>query len=143
MLVKSFGRILALSAVVLVALAGCGNYPKTAVVRGTVTYKGKPVPNGTITFIPTDDRPSATGDIGPDGSYRLTTYRPGDGAVLGTHKVVIVAMQDMRHQPAEAWTPTPPPIIPLKYTSLATTDLEAEVKDEENVINFDLKDAKK
>src|SRR5205823_12586516 len=54
------------------ALAGCGGGgPKTALVRGTVTYKGKPVPNGTVTFIPASGH-HATGDIRPDGSYTLT-----------------------------------------------------------------------
>src|SRR5262245_54558099 len=138
-------QLTARKAVVLVLLlalsAGCGdNRPKTAVVRGTVNYKGKPVPNGTVSFVPSSG-PKATGEIGPDGSYQLTTFRKGDGAVLGEHKVVIVAMQ--KNDPnIEAFTPLPPPIVPTKYTSLATTDLKAEVRDQENTINFDLKDDK-
>jgi hypothetical protein len=130
--------------ILLLALAvGCGSgRPKTAVVRGTVTYKGKPVPNGTITFTP-NSGPTATGEIAPDGSYQLTTFRKGDGAVLGEHKVVVVAMQKNNDPNIEAFTPLPPPIVPTKYTSLATTDLKAEVKDEDNTINFDLKDDKK
>ena len=128
----------------VLALAGCGsNQLKTAVVRGTVTYKGKPVPNGTISFVPTSG-PSATGEIQPDGSYVLTTYRKGDGAVLGPHTVVIVAMQDMSDRLPEARQPLPPAIIPLKYTSLATSDLRAEVHDRENTLDFSLQeDAKK
>ena len=129
--------LIILGAAVL-ALAGCGsNQLKTAVVRGTVTYKGKPVPNGTISFVPTSG-PSATGEIQPDGSYVLTTYRKGDGAVLGPHTVVIVAMQDMSDRLPEARQPLPPAIIPLKYTSLATSDLKADVENKENTINFDL-----
>ena len=135
--------LIMLGAAVL-ALAGCGsNQLKTAVVRGTVTYKGKPVPNGTISFVPTSG-PSATGEIQPDGSYVLTTYRKGDGAVLGQHTVVIVAMQDMSDRLPEARQPLPPPIVPLKYTSLATSDLRAEVHDRENTLDFSLQeDAKK
>jgi hypothetical protein len=131
------------AAVLVLFLAlGCGDHrPKTAVVRGTVTYKGKPVPNGTVNFVSASG-PAATGEIGPDGSYRLTTFRKGDGAVLGAHKVVIVAMQKNDAQ-IEAFTPLPPPIVPMKYTSAATTDLTAEVKDQENTINFDLKEEKK
>jgi hypothetical protein len=124
-------------------LAGCGDgRPKTAVVRGTVTYKGKPVPNGTINFIPAVG-PASSGEIGPDGAYTLTTFRTGDGAVLGTHKVVIVAMQALGDKAVEAWTPLPPPIVPMKYTSLGTTDLTGEVKDQENTINFALTDDQK
>jgi hypothetical protein len=126
-----------------VVLAGCGsNDKKTAVVRGTVTYDGKAVPNGTVSFIPADGR-SATGEVQPDGSYILTTYRKGDGAILGQHKVVIVAMEDMSNRLPEARNPLPPSIIPVKYTSLATSDLRADVKDQENIIDFKLEDEKK
>jgi hypothetical protein len=141
MVAKPLRRAAVVVVAALIVLAGCGDKkPKTAVVQGKVTYNGKPVPNGTINFIPADG-PAATGEIGPDGSYRLTTHKKGDGAVLGTHKVVIVAMQNV--EVGEAFTPLPPPIVPIKYTSLSTTDLTAEVKDQENTINFDLKDGKK
>jgi hypothetical protein len=127
----------------VLALAGCGSDRlKTAVVRGTVTYRGKPVPNGTISFIPASG-PSAAGEIQPDGSYTLTTYRKGDGAVLGRHTVVIVAMQDMSNRLPEQRNPLPPPIVPEQYTHQATSDLRAEVKDEENTINFSLREEKK
>lgn len=126
-----------------VGLPGCGGYDrKTAVVRGSVTYNGKAVPNGTISFIPADGR-SATGEIQPDGSYTLTTYRKGDGAILGQHKVVIVAMEDMSNRLPEARNPLPPSIIPVRYTSLATSELRADVKDQENTIDFKLEDDKK
>jgi hypothetical protein len=118
-----------------------------AVVKGKVTYKGKPVPNGTINFLPDDgNKLSATGEIQPDGSYALQTTqgtRPSDGAVIGKHKVVIVAMQDMASRLPEERIPLPPPIVPIKYTSPATSDLTAEVVDKENEINFDLKDEAK
>ena len=127
----------------VLALAGCGgDRLKTAVVRGTVTYNGRPVPHGTISFIPASG-PSATGELQPDGSYTLTTYRKGDGAVPGRHTVVIVAMQDMSDRLPEQRNPLPPPIVPVRYTSLATSDLRAEVKDEENMVNFSLRDEKK
>jgi hypothetical protein len=125
-------------AAVALCLAGCGGGSGTVPVRGTVTFKGKPVPSGTITFIP-DAGPHATGEIGPDGTYTLTTYKAGDGAVPGSYKVVVVAMQDTSARLPEERTPLPPPIVPTKYTSVATTDLTAQVKDGENTINFDLK----
>jgi hypothetical protein len=143
MFVKTFHALarVALAGAVCV-LAGCGSDQlKTAVVRGTVTYNGKAVPNGTISFIPASG-PNATGEIQPDGSYTLTTYRQGDGAVLGKHTVVIVAMEDMSNRLPEQRNPLPPSIIPDKYTSQATSDLRAEVKDQVNTIDFALKDDK-
>lgn len=121
-------------------LFGCGVAgPKTAIVKGTVTFKGKPVPNGTVTFVPASGH-HATGEIRPDGSYTLTSFRPGDGAVPGTYKVIVVAMQDMTGRLPEDRTPLPPPIVPNKYTSIATTDLTVEVKEGENQIDLPLRD---
>jgi hypothetical protein len=137
--VRRAAALVAAAAVLLAA--GCGtDRKKTAEVTGKVTYRGKPVPNGTVTFIPEAGGPPATGEIRPDGTYTLTTYSKGDGAVPGRHKVVIVAMEDAAGKLPEERKPLPPPIIPNKYTSPATSDLVADVKDGENTINFDLKD---
>jgi hypothetical protein len=119
--------------------AGCGSgNMKTAKVKGVITYKSKPVPSGTITFVPEGNAPSATGQIKPDGSFELTTYTSGDGAVLGKHTVMIVAVQDQGDRLPEDRSPILPPIIPGKYMSNTTSGLTAQVKDEDNVINFEL-----
>jgi len=141
--VKLLRCVCAVVSAVTLFLAGCGvGQPRTAVVRGKVTYQGKPVPGGTILFTPTSG-PPATGGIQPDGSYTLTTFRKGDGAVPGSHKVVIVAVDDTSNILPEARNPLPPPIIPAKYSSAATSDLKAEVQDKENTIDFNLEADKK
>jgi hypothetical protein len=137
-----------LAAVSVFATLGCsGGGEGLAVVKGKITYKGKAVPNGTVNFLPADpNKPSATGEIQADGSYAMQTYlgsRPSQGAVIGKHKVVVVAMQDMASRLPEERIPLPPPIVPIKYTSPATSDLTAEVADKENTINFDLQDPAK
>jgi hypothetical protein len=136
------GCLLALA--VLALASGCrgADSPRTYPVKGKVTYNGKPVPNGTITFVSASGQ-AATGEIRPDGSYELKTFRRGDGAVPGEHKVVIVAMEDTASKLPEQRGGTPPPIIPDKYTSVATTDLRAEVKAEPNTIDFTLVPGKK
>ena len=122
-------------------LCGCGDpVAKTAPVRGKVIFKGKGVPNGTVNFIPEGGGTSATGKIQPDGSFTLTTFKHGDGAILGKHKIVIVAMQDMKDTLPEARSPLPPPIVQMKYTSPATTTLFETVEDKENNFTLDLKD---
>jgi hypothetical protein len=60
--------------------------------------------------------------------------------VIGKHQVVVVAMQDMASRLPEERSPLPPPIVPVKYTSPATSDLEVQVEDKENTIDLDLKD---
>lgn len=118
-------------AVTLCFVGGCGNDgPRTATVKGTVIYKGKAVPRGTVMFMPAAGA-AATAELGADGTYTLS-------AVLGKHKVVIVAIADRSGALPEDRNPLAPALIPDKYTAAATTPLEAEVKDEVNTIDFHL-----
>ncbi|MCC6507536.1 MAG: hypothetical protein IT423_00405, partial [Pirellulaceae bacterium] len=79
------------------------------------------------------------GDLQPDGSFSLHTENPGDGATPGSYQVVVVAMQDQAGMLPEQRSPLPAPTVPLKYTSLATTDLTAKVESgKKNVIDFNL-----
>src|SRR4051794_33249667 len=73
----------------LLAAAGCGG-PRLAPVSGRVTVGGRPVTEGVVMFIPADG-PAAVGAIQKDGQYTLTTFKPGDGALVGGHKVTISA----------------------------------------------------
>ena len=121
----------------LLVATGC-NQSNLAKVTGKVTYNDEPVTSGTITFA-AEDKPAAYGDLQPDGSYELQTEKPGDGATPGSYKVFVVAMQDQGGALPEERSPLPAPTIPIKYTSLATSDLTAEVEPgKENVINFNL-----
>src|SRR5579884_1223222 len=90
--------VLTLSAAFLV---GCGDAsrPKLGRVSGKVTYNGQPVPKGVVSFVPRSGPGAATGqgatgEIGSDGSYTLTTFDKGDGAVLGEHTVLVVAREE-------------------------------------------------
>jgi hypothetical protein len=66
-----------------------------APVHGKVTVDGKPLAKAKIRFAPiakgnTDPGKPAWGEIQTDGTYRLTTYKTGDGAVVGEHWVTIL-----------------------------------------------------
>jgi len=75
------GQILAIGFIALTPLACGKGGPELATVSGKVNYNGKPVPKGTITFVTLDrNGRNATGAIQPDGSYKLQTEDPGDGA---------------------------------------------------------------
>jgi hypothetical protein len=123
-------------------LAGCSGESRfeTAAVQGKITYRGKPLSSGTIMFVPKDDRPSAVGEIQPDGVYRLTTYRENDGAVLGDHAVMITAVEDNANKLPEERSGLPQLLIPLKYASHTESGLTAEVKAGSNSIDFTLTD---
>lgn len=131
----------------LAACNGCGpTRPATATVKGNVTYHGKPVVEGTVTFYPEHGRP-ATGSLAADGSYRLTTFAEGDGAMLGRHRVTIEARRiTVSTVPGgtdgESVGAYGPPkvewLVPEKYSSRNATPLTAEVQAGGNIINFDL-----
>jgi len=121
----------------ILCTVGCGSSGLVS-VKGKVTYNDKPVTGGTITFA-AEDKASAYGEILPDGSYSLMTEKPGDGATPGAYKVFVVAMQDQGDLMPEDRNPLPAPMVPAKYTSLATTDLTADVESgKDNEINFNL-----
>jgi hypothetical protein len=118
------------------AAVGCGDSgPKLAPVRGTITYKGKPVPYGTIMFQP-DEGQAAIGDIN-DGTYILKTNKLG-GAPLGKYRVTVISLQDQSGRLPESRNPLPPPIVPLEYSFPDRSGLTAVVEDKENVIDFTL-----
>lgn len=72
----------------LVALAGCGGGGKVVKVSGTLTYKGKPVTNAYIDFVPKEGRPS-WGQTDEQGHFTLNYDSQQQGAVRGKHKVSV------------------------------------------------------
>jgi hypothetical protein len=68
-----------------------------APVKGRITCNGKPVHDAAVIFSPL---PRAEGDresgkaaqagTDADGRYVLSTFKPGDGALVGSHKVSVV-----------------------------------------------------
>ncbi len=117
------------SHITLVALAGCGEgIPDTVRVRGRVTYQGKPLSQGTITFHPAAPpgeqlyRP-AVGVLAEDGTYQLQTFRHGDGIMPGEYAVVIEG--DEGGPTAEDPDRPQKWLIPHKYGNPATSNLTA------------------
>ena len=126
-----------------VAAGGCSDRLETAPVEGKVLCQGKPLQFGSVMFQP-DVGPPATGVIGPDGTFRLTTYTNGDGAVIGKHRVRITCFESQRPD-----APPPDPnvepgtgksLIPTKYAVFATSGLEREVQAENEPFVFELTD---
>ena len=129
---------------------GCGpSRPKTVPVSGRVTWQGKSVTTGRITFYPTAGRP-ASAAIGADGVYHLTTFESDDGAVLGKHRVTIEVRRSSRparrktfEQEAREGFPDEREqkvewLVPEKYSQRDTTPSTAEVTAETKTIDFSL-----
>lgn len=76
------------------SIAGCSGSvtpPKTAPVRGAVTFKGKPATGIVVKFNPQFDigrvKFTPSGETGPDGKFTLSTGAPGNGAPPGEYVV--------------------------------------------------------
>ena len=153
-------RILAvvISTVTFVAW-GCGSGLKTppmGKVEGKITYKGNPIPKGTVTFFPVEGKGNeagqpAIGEIQPNGSFELTTYDTGDGAVLGQHKAIVVARSEAVEKIPEGTIPSqlpqdlkkqqgPKPLVPEKYMDPEKTPLRYTVRAGANDFAIELKD---
>ncbi len=143
-----YGSRLGVPVVVIVAVlgvaGGCGDDRlPVAPAEGKVLYQGKPLAFGSVMFQPAAGPPGA-GAIGPGGTFRLSTYGDGDGAVIGTHRVRITCLETQRPG-------APPPsldeepgagesLIPRKYAAINTSGLTAEVKSANEPFVFELGD---
>ena len=139
-----FGVDLCLTCLSLM-LVGCGGGgasggPKRHPVSGSVTYSGKPVVSGTITFGPTDAAKGTpdTATIGKDGSFQLERgLAAGDYTVLITsykRPIADIPPPEMAKLGDSNWA------IPKKYTDVKTSDLKFTVKAQSNTAKFELKD---
>ncbi|MFO0948121.1 MAG: hypothetical protein U1D30_19745 [Planctomycetota bacterium] len=130
---------------VLIAPLGCNGkkerpsvYPGS--VKGQVFLDGKPLTQGTITFIP--ELPEEAGGrpglarIEEDGSYWVGSANrtKPSGLIPGKYKVTVLTMKP---NPGEG-QPIATLAVPEKYTEIGTSPLEANIVEGENVLRFDL-----
>jgi hypothetical protein len=150
------GRLLLVLAISALILPGCSNSKlppgakPTKKVSVVVLYKGAPVEGAIVTFVNTDGPPPANGRTDAQGKAVMKTYLEGDGATLGTHKVMIskdeavggqsLSTDDPKYDP-NAKPATIKHHLPEKYGNIATSGLTAEVKtDGPPEFTFDLKE---
>jgi hypothetical protein len=155
-------RLLLTLPLFLVVVSGCKTSRTPAKVSGKVTYKGEPVPAGSITFHPKEGGGTYPYTLNPDGTYSgsdLPTgemvvtvetesanpkahsleYGGGKGKGAGPNEY----MKKMKERgmvpegPANKGTYVP---IPKKYADPKTSDLRADLKKGNNPNDFDLKD---
>jgi hypothetical protein len=119
---------------ITVAFAGCGEPDRgLKEVTGSVKYNDGRVPAGEIavvTFTPDSGDyqiKGASGDIKPDGTFQLTTSKPGDGAFQGKYKVVLQVFKTYADRELA---------VDERYTRLNSTPFEAEVGPENNHFDF-------
>jgi hypothetical protein len=126
-------RLIASAALVVVlgALTGCGGDPKVVPVSGTVTIDGQPLTYGHVQVLPTGFRP-ASGRIGPDGRFTLTTTTSNDGCAVGTHTVVVLAGESLGPDTMK-WH------APQKYADSKTSGLTVTITQATDDLKIELK----
>jgi len=122
---------------------GCSNEgPAMAPVEGVVRYKGKPLAFGGVLFQPDSGFP-AQGTIRPDGSFSLSTYEENDGAAIGRHRVQVSCYESQdptRSQNSSGELMLGRSLIPEHYTNFATSGIEVEVKEDNDLVVIELTD---
>ena len=112
----------------LLLAAGCGeSHVEVVPAGGTVKFSDGTVPQGEVAivnFTPVSkDKKSvnkgASGSIQPDGTFKLTTVEPGDGAIPGKYKAIVVVFKTYQGQES---------LVPGKYTNARTTPFEVTVE---------------
>ena len=131
---KNLPTMMILAALLAGASSGCGaigsgKTPDLLPVKGKVTFKGKPLTKGTVTFEPDGFGRPARGPLQADGSFVLSTLKEGDGVVPGEHRVSITGVEKSLAKD-RAFT---------KYASPNTSRLTAQVDRDHTDFSFDLK----
>lgn len=111
-------------AVLALASNGCGGSALTT-VEGLVTFDGKPVEDGAITFEPADGVGPAAGGTIKNGKYRLA----GEGGVVPGAKIVRIIASRKTGRKVEAMPGGPladevEQFIPVEYNRQSTLTVE-------------------
>ena len=142
--------------------------PRRYPVSGKVTYNGQPLGHGNISFTSVDPNGRAASGTITDGRYTLTTHDPDDGALPGSYKVSIMAKKtdpskvqvklnrpgggalseaqknaialQFQHLTLGKAAAAAQDLVPTRYSSPETSGLKAEVKEQSNSADFELKD---
>jgi len=114
----------------LAVLVGCsGNGIATYPVEGIVTLEdGTPLQTGTVEFNSIERDLTASGKIQSDGTFRLTTFKDGDGAVSGDHDAVVVQLISTEDLPLHDHDHGP--TIDPKYSHYDSAGLSFTVHDD-------------
>jgi hypothetical protein len=105
--------------------AGCGRRVTLVPAEGRVTLDGKPLEFGAVMVQPAAG-PAAQARINADGTFRLGTFKPEDGAIPGSATVRIMCRKDITQPGGEmAFGPS---LIPERYNRFDTSGLAVEIK---------------
>jgi hypothetical protein len=129
---NAFQRTLILACLTMIALlTGCNDQRQGLVpVAGQVLIDGNPLSKGVVRFAPEGGR-NSMGAINSDGRFTLGSYTADDGALVGAHKVMVIAREQLTDTTAKWYAPK-------QYASFQTSGLTAEIKEPTDSLKIDL-----
>lgn len=102
--------------------------------RGQAHYKGTPIPGAVVVLHPLNAKSKAKradGVVHADGTFALTTYKAGDGAVEGEYAVTATWRRSVGGKTVN--------LLPDRYASPATSGLRTTIRPGENRLMLELK----
>jgi hypothetical protein len=127
---------------VVLAVLGCGGNKNECEVSGTVTYQGKPLPMGTVSFLDSSNQWLASSPITkgkytikgkvPVGPVKITVTTPGSSPGKFGGRRPNVGAKNKFGEPLEVIP------IPAKYSSAGSSGLTYTVQPGPNEYNIDL-----
>jgi hypothetical protein len=122
-------------------LSGCGSFTE---VGGTVTYNGKKLTMGTITFVSPDGKKKGFTNISTDGTYKLVEPPLGQVKVGILVKPPPKAPESKNATKATIGDPPAisldPVLIPAVYADPNKSGLSTELKSGANTYDIELKE---
>ena len=117
-----------LGLLLLVPWLGCGD-PSGGreAVSGDIRFKGQPLDQGTIQFIPTEGQDTMSGGLIQQGKYTVAKMQ---GLKPGKYKVLITSGDSKEHAPPGELPGAPFPVakerIPKEYNSASKQEVEVK-----------------
>ena len=107
------------------SLPGCQQSNGLTEVSGVVTFQGKPLTSGFVSFVPAGETGSgAAGTIGSDGRYELYNSRTVKGIAPGEYRIRIESWE----VPPAMGSKAPKHAMPEKYYLVNTSPLRATIE---------------
>jgi len=136
------GRFVLITGLLVVLnVTGCGpTRPAMTPVEGKVLFNGEPLTFGCVIFQPDEGWP-AVGHLRPDGTFKLTTYKEGDGAVIGRNRVRVTCFEGQRpDSPNGDERPLGKSLIPTRYGNIDESNIAFDVEPKMEPVVIELTD---
>jgi len=123
----------------VVAASSCSHERRPALnpVRGTVTVQNKPAEKAIVVLRPVLSGPLKGplphAEVGPDGSFRISTYKEADGAPEGEY-IVTITWPESRKDP-ETGDDVSDDRLQGRYADPSTSKLRATIKPGDNELS--------